>query len=266
MSSRLHDCAPGTRPNEWLRNRPLASALLLELLAAAVVLVGALVLTIAAPGLPGYSVIAPSQSLVLVLLLAVGLLVALAASRRWAFAGFTAPGRWRRLRLYWLPVLLLAAPFVAGAHLPAPPALGILALGYFATALWEEGMWRGLVLGLLRPLGIWPAVLISSALFGLGHLTNSALRGASVLILLQAFGAAVGAVGYAALRLRTDTIWPLIAIHAAHDFALQLGNLPIPLIEAPIDTVLLVYAIVLLRRPRADTATSRVPAGHAVTP
>ena len=94
---------------------------------------------------------------------------------------------------------------------------------------------------------LWRAVLISSLLFGLGHLGNSVLRGISPIIAAQAFGAGVQGVGFAALRLRTNTIWPLIAIHALHDLFLQMGTLPIPLVEVPIDTILLVYGIFLLR-------------------
>ena len=75
-----------------------------------------------------------------------------------------------------------------------------------------------------------------------------------MLIALQAFGAPVQGVGFAALRLRTNTVWPLIIINALHDLFLQMGKLPVPLIEAPIDTVLLVYGVFLLRGPRRPTS------------
>jgi membrane protease YdiL (CAAX protease family) len=127
----------------------------------------------------------------------------------------------------------------------------------------------GVMLGLLRPTGVWPAVLISSVLFGLGHLGNSALRGMSGLIAAQAFGAACQGVGFAALRLRTNTVWLLIVIHMFHDLFLQMGRLPIALVDAPIDTIMLGYGVFLLRRqqqppddlrsgserPRAATST-----------
>lgn len=143
-------------------------------------------------------------------------------------------------------------PLVAGIKPLAQSAVLVLVIGYVATAVFEETLWRGLVLEILRPLGVWPAVLGSSLLFGLGHLSNAALRGFSVLILLQAFGAAVQGIGLAALRVRTNTIWPLIAVHALHDLSLQLGTLPIAAVEAPISTVLAVYGIYLLRGGRAE--------------
>ena len=184
---------------------------------------------------------------------AVVLFVLVGALGWWTLAGFTPPARWRDLRLYWLPVVLLAVPFVAGVRALPLDALGLLLVAYVATAVFEEGLWRGVMVGLLRPTGIWRAVLLSSLLFGLGHLGNSALRGVSPLIAAQGFGAGVQGVGFAALRLRTNTIWPLIAIHALHDLSLQLGMLPIPLVEVPIDAALLIYGIILLRRAPAGS-------------
>jgi membrane protease YdiL (CAAX protease family) len=230
-----------------LESHPLVSVLVLELAFILLVVGGSLALGALLPGLPGYSVRGPSQSLVLVLLAAATALVLVAAMRWWSLAGFTRASRWRQLQLYWLPVALLAVPFVGGVRPLPSSALGILVIAYLATGVFEETMWRGMVLGLLRPTGVWRAVLLSSLLFGLGHLGNSVLRGASVLVLAQAFGSAVQGVGLAALRLRTGTIWPLIALHALHDLFLQMSALPIPLVEVPIDTVFLVYGIVLLR-------------------
>lgn len=250
-----HQATPSAqshRVGDRLRSHPLLSAITLEVLADAIVVGGSLVLAALLPALPGYSLTGWSQSLVLVLLLA-ALVLALITALRWgAFAGFTPRRRWRDMHLYWLPLLLLLAPFVAGITLPTPTAFAYLALAYAATAVFEETMWRGVILGLLRPLGIWPAVLISSLLFGLGHLGNAALRGVSLVIVAQALGAAVQGVGLAAIRLRTNTIWPLIGIHALHDLFLQMGTLPIPLIEVPIDTLFLIYGIILLRNSRRD--------------
>jgi CAAX protease family protein len=237
---------------ERLMARPMVTVVVLEVIYDALVVVGALALSRLLPALPGYSVRGPSQSLVLVLVSAVLLLAIVAMFRWWLLAGFTS--RWRRLRLYWLPVLLLLVPFVGGIRPLPSSALGTLVIAYVATAVFEEGLWRGVMVGLLRPTGVWKAVFISSVLFGLGHLGNGALRGISPLIAAQAFGAAVQGIGFAALRLRTNTIWPLIALHAVHDFFLQMSTLPIPLVEVPIDTITAVYGIILLRSSRAETS------------
>jgi membrane protease YdiL (CAAX protease family) len=230
-----------------LTRRPLLGVLLIEIAYLAFVTVVSLVLSAARPDLPGYSLTGPSQSLVLVIASAIVLLVFVGVLSWWTLAGFTSPSCWRDLRLYWLPIVLLAVPFLGGWHALGSDAFVLLVIAYVATAVFEEGMFRGVMVGLLRPTGLCRAVLISSLLFGIAHLANAGLRGLSPLIAAQAFGAGVQGVGFAALRLRTNTIWPLIAIHALHDLLLQMGNLPIPVLEVPIDTILLVYGIFLLR-------------------
>ena len=99
----------------------------------------------------------------------------------------------------------------------------------------------------MRPTGVWRAVLVSSALFGLVHLSNAMLRGSLGLAALQALGAGTEGFGLAALRLRTNTVWPLVALHALHDLFLQFGYLPIPLVSAAYSVVLFAYGIYLLR-------------------
>jgi membrane protease YdiL (CAAX protease family) len=247
---------------ERLRAYPLRTSLVLEAFFVALTLLGAVALRAAFPSLPGYSVRGPSQSLVLVLVAAALLLALIAALRWWRLAASTRPAEWRDLHLYWLPIALLAVPVIRGIRAVPLGALGVLVVGYAATAVFEEGLWRGVILGLLRPTGVWQAVLISSVLFGLAHLGNSALRGFSVIVALQAFGAAVQGIGFAALRLRTNTIWPLILIHMLHDLFLQMGNLPIAAVDAPIATILAMYGILLLRG-RRDLAT---PDGDADAP
>lgn len=238
---------------ERLMARPVRTALGLQILESLLVVGGALGLSWLLPTLPGYSVQGPSQSLLLVLVCVIALLGLIAAFRWWSLAGFTRPSRWRQLRLYWLPVLLLLVPFVGGIRSIPLSTLGLLVVAYLTTAIFEEGLWRGVMVGLLRPTGVWQAVLISSVLFGLAHLANSALRGVSLLIAAQALGAAVLGIGFAALRLRTNTVWPLIAIHGAHDLFLQISTLPIPLIEVVVATTTAIYGIVLLRQPSVDT-------------
>ena len=248
---------------EMVKRRPIISVLILEVAQVVLVVAGAAALGWLFPALPGYSLTGWSQSLVLVLVCAVILLAVLAVFRWWSAAGFTKLGRWRRPSVYWLPALLVLAPFIGGIKPVPASALGILILGYVATAVFEEGLWRGVMVRILEPVGVWPAVFISSVLFGLAHLANSALRGLSFIIALQAFGAAVQGIGFAALRLRTNTIWPLIAIHFAHDLFLQMGNLPIPLVEAPVATITAVYGIVVLHRYRkqAQSAPLATPVG-----
>jgi hypothetical protein len=57
-----------------------------------------------------------------VLVLAALLLVLIAGLRWWGWPGFTGPASWQNLRLYWLPVVLLALAFVPAAE--GEPRLG----------------------------------------------------------------------------------------------------------------------------------------------
>jgi membrane protease YdiL (CAAX protease family) len=230
-----------------LAARPLSSSVGLTVFFVALVVVGALVLALLLPGLPGYSLRGPSQSLLLVGLMAAVVLAIIAGLGWWRLAAYTRPPEWRDMHLYWLPIVLLAVPLLAGVKALDLGTIALLLVAYLLTAVFEESLWRGVTVGLLRSLGVWPAVLVSSVLFGMGHLGNSLLRGFSAIILLQAFGAAVQGIGLAALRLRTNSIWPLVGIHALHDLVLQLGNLPIALA-----TVLAVYGVVLLRGRRME--------------
>ncbi|MBX0301527.1 CPBP family intramembrane metalloprotease [Cryobacterium sp. 1639] len=107
-------------------------------------------------------------------------------------------------------VQLLLIPFAALLN-------GVLALG-------EEIGWRGWLLQSLRPLGTWPALLISGVVWGFWH---------SPLILLgynfgqpNLFGVGLmigGCMFYGVLlgwmRLRTGSIWPAVFAHGAFNAA-----------------------------------------------
>lgn len=91
-------------------------------------------------------------------------------------------------------------------------------------AFGEEIGWRGWLLPSLLPLGTWPALLLSGAIWGLWH---------SPLILLgynfaqpNLFGVAMMIAGCTVygvligwLRLRTGSIWPSVFAHGAFNAA-----------------------------------------------
>ncbi len=248
----------------FFETRPVAGSVILWGAWLAFVTLGALILAALVPDLAGYGT-GVSASLVLVLVAVVLVAGLLAAFRWWRMAGFVGLSKWRNLHLLWLPVLTLPLPLLGGLRPLEPAVLGSLIVGYVATGFVEEGLYRGAILGLLRPSGIWRAVLISSLLFGLAHLGNIALRGNPGLIALQVLGSATGGIGLAALRLRTRTIWPLIAIHALNDLFLQMGTLPVPLVDAAHDIILLAYGIYLLRPsilPQLEAEPEETPAAQ----
>ncbi len=188
-------------------------------------------------------------------------LITIVVGAAWAFlltrgewareVGFTSAVEWTQLRLLIFPAVVALLPLLGGVHRVSVAMLALMVGGYVATALFEETAFRGILLETFLPSGTGRAIAISSLLFGLLHLQNVLFRDNPMMVFSQAIGVFCFGVGYSVLRLRTNTIWPLIALHFLTDFTLQLTNLPlgakIGLMVAQ-DTLLLIYGIFLLRR------------------
>lgn len=176
------------------------------------------------------------------------LIAVLTALRWWRETGFNAPREWRDLRLLLLPAaVIIIPPFLAGVRSMEPATFWYLAVGYLLTGFTEEGIFRGLILKVLRPTGAVRAAVLSAVLFGLMHLVNLLIRGNPAIVLAQCVGAFCDGVGFAALRMRTNTIWPLVILHMLHDLLLKFTQLPaIPLDVAQV-TILMIYGFYLLR-------------------
>jgi membrane protease YdiL (CAAX protease family) len=226
---------------------PRRAALALGAAAIVLTVVGALTVTALVPAASAWA-----ARLVVVLVLAAAVTGLLAATRGWRAAGFNA--RVRQPRLLALPTGVALVPLVGGVHLPGAGLLAVLVAGYATTAYAEEALYRGVVLGLLRPAGVRPAVLTSSALFACAHLPNVLFGQAPVVTLAQAVGTFCFGVGYAAVRLRTGSVLPLMALHFLTDLLLRVDALPAwghwsAMVGG--DTVLLVLGLVLLRGDRS---------------
>lgn len=176
----------------------------------------------------------------------------LAATRGWAGAGFRT--RVVEPRLLVVPAVIALIPLLAGVHLPGASMLTVFVVGYAVTGFFEEALFRGLVLGVLRPTGsageVWPAVWISSALFATAHLPNMLFGQAPAITVAQAVGAFCFGVGYGAVRVRTATVLPLMVLHFLTDLFLRIDALPIWAhwtVMVGGDTLLLLYGLLLLR-------------------
>jgi len=212
--------------------------------------------------------------LVVLLVLTAAVTVVLAGTRGWPTAGFHA--RVAQPRLLIVPAVVALAPLIGGVRLPGAGLLAVFVLGYAATGFFEEALFRGLILGVLRPAGVWPAVWISSALFAAAHLPNMLFGQAPAITVAQAVGTFCFGVGYAAVRLRTGSVWPLMVLHFLADLLLRIDALPgwaHWTVMVGGDTLLLIYGLVLLRRngraaadsaaaaPGSTRGSTRVPAG-----
>jgi uncharacterized protein len=201
-------------PAKPFRARPATTAIALWLFTVAVTIASALLLALLAPQLDRMT-----QRFIAVLLLAVfATVVVLVTKRPLLRNGFCPP------LLLVLPVLIALAPFAAGFRSESLQTVTVLIIGYLAIGVYEELWFRGLVLHTLRNWAPVRAVLLSSALFGLAHLSNIAFGANVAITAAQVVGATCFGVGLAALRLRGLALWPLILIHAVADIALALGD------------------------------------------
>jgi membrane protease YdiL (CAAX protease family) len=154
-------------------------------------------------------------------------------------------------RLLILPAVLAVLPFLAGVQPVESTVLTTILVGEAATGIFEELWFRGLTLSALGPWSPIAAAMTVSALFGLSHLTNIAYGADVAVTAAQVVGAFTFGIGYAALRLRTVALWPLMILHALTDISLAIANVTGGLrwgIMIGADTVLLIYGILLLRR------------------
>lgn len=182
----------------------------------------------------------------------------------WHEVGFTPISEWRNLRLLVLPAVIAVVPLLAGVDPIAASTLLFLIAGYTLTGLAEEAFARGLLIRILEPSGVRRAVFVSSMLFALLHLGNLVIRGGSPAIsIAQAVGAFSFGVGFAALRIRTWTIWPLVALHMIHDLVLNTMSLPLIPVAVAQDVALLVLGLYLIR---AQLLHRRSPAAIAGNP
>ncbi len=181
----------------------------------------------------------------------------------WHEVGFTPISEWRNLRLLVLPALIVVVPLLAGVDPIAASTLIFLIVGYALTGLTEEAFARGLLIRILEPSGVLRAVFISSLLFALLHLGNLVIRGGNPAIsFAQAVGAFSFGVGFAALRIRTWTIWPLIALHMVGDLVLNTMSLPLIPVAVAQDVALLVIGLYLIREPLLHRGATDAVAGN----
>lgn len=173
----------------------------------------------------------------------------------WKQVGFTRGIQLKDIRLYIAPFIIIVLPSIVALPIATEKSsTQIIVLSLIASLLvgfTEESFFRGLLLQSALPTGIWPAVLISSFLFGLVHLSNILAGFTWNYVIGQALFAFGFGVLLSVLRLRTGSIWPGLLFHAAKDFPglILLTVNPRQVLLTPLNLVLLssgIYCIILL--------------------
>jgi uncharacterized protein len=191
----------------------------------------------------------------------------------WRLAGFTPPHQWRSPTSLVPLVLLLALPAAGlSAHRLMPTTAMILALqvGFLLiNVVMEEVTYRGIVLAALTRYGPVRQILIAAVLFGLSHADNFFLPGSDPAgVWYQIFEAILIGVVFGAVRLRLNTIWPGLAVHAIYDFMLVLAfghalpvapTLPGFLVDTVVNLCLALIALTQAR-PAPSDAVRRLEA------
>lgn len=191
---------------------------------AAAFLVGALARTSMATNLAEI-ITALASGVELHLVAALAVLALATRAFRWGDLGFRAPDWGALLRVMWFPILTLTPLLLLAWGIGFPPAraMAFLALNTALIALSEEWMFRGILFrGLASRFRLWPAVLITSVLFGAFHVLNAFALGDLKMALVQSVAAVMTGMLLVALVLRTGSIWPSVAYHMAWNFGVLL--------------------------------------------
>ncbi|PLL14336.1 hypothetical protein C0V75_02550 [Tabrizicola sp. TH137] len=126
------------------------------------------------------------------------------------------------LRLAWFPMLYILGGLGTAVALGLPPATVMIwvLINTLIVGFSEELMFRGVMLrSFRRRFSIWPAVLLTSLLFGAVHSLNIFTTGEVAQSLIQSCAAALSGLIFMAMRLRTGSIWPPMVLHGLWDFA-----------------------------------------------
>jgi membrane protease YdiL (CAAX protease family) len=209
------------------------------------------------------------------LVLVPGIFIAVLLTRLqwWRRVGFTTFREWRAPHLVVPLLLILALPIVglsARGTMATTALVLTLQVGFLLIDIFmEEVTYRGVLLEALAGLRIGPRVTLCAILFGLGHLDNLFLPGADELgVAYQIFEATLVGILFGAVRLRMNTIWPVMIVHTAYDLLLVLAfghafpvapTLPGFLVATVVNLVLAAVGLILLR-PRQAVGVAELEA------
>lgn len=135
----------------------------------------------------------------------------------WHQVGLTRPGRRSAVALLAYPFATGLVFLALGVNLDSASILPILVVGAPLIALNEEVFFRGIVLEGLRPQGWRSAIIGSAFLFGFAHTLNVVSGAHLAFTVMQVAATTAGGITLAAIRIRSGSLWPVIALHVGLD-------------------------------------------------
>ncbi len=237
--------------------RPTLFAFIVLLVLEAIVL-GALLIS----KLTGISLL--SLDLPMLLLNAIFAAILISVLRWWGETGFNAKSHWKNLHFLIIPLALLIGPTLfLQPQLPSPDRIIVLIIVTLLIGFQEEAIFRGVLLRTFMSRGTMQAVLISAAIFGIIHVNSFLVGRDPLFVVSQIISSFLGAIGLGALRIRMNTIVPLVLLHALNDFlqfsatgGLEAGEvaLYISILKIVIAGLLALYGLYLLRGYKEETS------------
>jgi len=173
----------------------------------------------------------------------------------WREAGFNRPIT-KNLKLLWFPLFVGILALSGGAFMSGVDALASTFLVVLVAVFAEELVFRGLLWRAFAPRGPAEAMIATSLLAGAPALGRAATDGPWPEAVRITVLAVCGGFAYAALRWRTASLLPVVAVHAAFAFALDISTLGsvsyrVTMILSTLGFVF--YGLFLLRNRRART-------------
>lgn len=153
-------------------------------------------------------------------------LLAVAAAFRSRDIGFHRPQPAGSVLLLWFPALYLVVfiSLALKAGLPTPQVILFIFVNTMLVGLSEELMFRGILFqGILSRLPVWPAIWLTSIVFGAIHSLNAFFTGDLTAALVQSVAAFMSGILFIAIRIRTASLYPPIVFHGLWDFCMFLS-------------------------------------------
>lgn len=182
--------------------------------------------------------------------------------RKWTYYGF----KQEITRINWtpyIPLLIILTVLCFQGFSSQPLETIVFYVGFaILVGFVEESIYRGIMIKILLPLGILPAILTSSILFSVTHMLNL-LSGQSMgqTVLQLVYSLLIGIV-LAQLFIKMWNIYPLILFHSVHNLIQFLGSGGAStILDTTVIIILVVTAIWLalsLRKNQKQNLTSLV--------